>query len=121
MRVWVAQRDNVAADVFLFATGRQAAAYFAAASGSSCHPAGRQLPASRPPGGRNLIWRNPDGPTQQDLFLLRGARVYRIADVRARRAHPRPASVESTIGLHIVNTLGCALAQAGCLVPVTSA
>jgi hypothetical protein len=116
MRVWVANRDDVAVDVFLFATERQAAAYFAEATSPRCHLAAREVPASSPPRGRNLIWTNPDGPTQQDLFLLRGPRVYRIADVRALRGHPRPASVETGIGVHVANTLGCALKDAGCFV-----
>ncbi|HEY2397931.1 MAG TPA: hypothetical protein VGH78_02965 [Solirubrobacteraceae bacterium] len=116
MRVWMANRDDVVADVFLFTSERRAAAYFADATSPRCHLAAREMPASSPPRGRNLIWTNPDGPNQQDLFLLRGPRVYRVADVRALRAHPRPASVERGIGLHLVNTLGCALAEASCSV-----
>ena len=114
MRVWVGNRDDIAADVFMFATRRQAGAFFAEASDPRCHQAGAASSAARPPHGRNLVWTNPDGPTQQDLFLLRGTRVYRVSDVRGRRTHPRSPSVERTIGLQIVNKLACALLEAGC-------
>jgi len=123
MRSWVTdpllapERDDIAADVFLFADSAHARRFFAEATASRCHRDSTEQPASEPPQARNLIWVNPDGPTEEDVFLLRGPLVYRIVDVRPTtrfRAEQQP-------GVSRVNALACALADADCVTPARSA
>ncbi len=104
------EQDDIVADVFLFAASGQARRFFAEATGTRCHRDGTERPASQPPQARNLTWVNPDGPTQEDVFLLRGPRVYRIGDVRPR-TH---SSAEQRPGVSRINALACALPGANC-------
>ncbi|HWJ51248.1 MAG TPA: hypothetical protein VNR42_09520 [Solirubrobacteraceae bacterium] len=118
MRVWakapalrLANVDTVA-DVFLFTNPGDARRFFEAASNTHCHRDGVPRAVAQPPGGRDLIWDNPDGVTQQDVFLLSGSRVYRVSDV------PRGGGGYSTAtkpgGIATVNRLACALPEARC-------
>ena len=120
MRVWAPNGDDVVADVFLFAGNHDAAAFFSRAASVRCHRAATARAAARPPRARNLIWTNPDGPTQQDLFLLRGPLVYRIAAVRSGRGHGHPPSVEREIAVSSIDALACELPDAGCIRTGTS-
>jgi hypothetical protein len=99
--------DDVVADVFVFTDPVQAHRFFAEATSPRCHLDGIARATSEPPQASNLIWVNPDNATQEDVFLLRGARVYRISDVRPARSSWQP-------GVSRVNVLACALAQASC-------
>jgi hypothetical protein len=119
MRAWARDRDgarnrdDVVADVFLFANTSRARRFFDEATSAQCHRDGKAQPASRPPGSRNLVWLNPDGFPQEDVFMLLGPRVYRIGEVRS--AHPSvPPSVEQRAGLSAVDALACSLKDAGC-------
>ena len=117
MRSWVTdpqlapERDDIVADVFLFADSGQARRFFTEATGTRCHRDGTERSASQPPQARNLIWANPDGPTQEDVFLVRGPRVYRISDVRPPT---HPSGAEQQVGVSRVNALACALPGANC-------
>lgn len=113
MRTWAGNGDDIAADVLLFATESQARTFFGQAAGAHCHRAGRAAPAPSPALARNLIWVNPDGPTEDDAFLLAGRRVYRIVDVRARQPI-RPSGGGGQASVSIVDHLACSLAGAGC-------
>jgi hypothetical protein len=113
MRAWARDRDDVVADVFLFADAHQARRFFDRAASVQCHRDGKAQPASQPPQARNLIWVNPEGFTQEDVFVLQGPRVYRIAEVRPERPSV-PPSVEQRAGLSAVDALACSLSGAGC-------
>jgi len=112
-------QDNVVADVFLFAEQRQAQRFFAEATSDRCRSDASARPASQPPRARNLVWVNPDNVTQDDVFLLRGLRVYRIAEVRPAGAPTRPSVAQQQEGLSRVDTLACALPDASCPRPAT--
>jgi hypothetical protein len=113
IRQWAADGDDVAADVFLFAKSGQAHSFFSLASSTNCRHAGMQLSASGPSQARNLVWVNPDGFTEEDVFLIRGSRVYRVADVRPQ--HPGIQSIAAQrAGVSIVDTLACAIPEAEC-------
>ena len=106
------RQDDVAADVFMFASPGQARRFFTEASGARCHRDGVERPTSRPPQGRDLTWVNPDGVAQDDVFLLRGRRVYRVTVVRPQvRMTTAP---ERQAGTALANGLACALPGAGC-------
>ncbi len=108
------QLDDIGAAVFLFASSAQASRFFAQATGTRCHRDGTERAAARPPQARNLIWVNPDGPTQEDVFLLRGPRVYRIADVRPENRSHRSSNAAQQAGVARVNALACTLPDANC-------
>jgi len=117
MRWWANRNhDDVGADAFLFASTRRAHSFLAQASDPACHRLGAQPPApSWPAGARNLVWINPDGVLQHDVFLLRGQVVYRIADVRAGPPSSiRPSAAPGQAGVAIVDALACALPYSGC-------
>jgi hypothetical protein len=113
LRWWAANRDDVVADVFVFAGAAQARDFFQQASSTRCRPSSVALAASSPPGGRDLAWRNPDRFAQEDVYLLRGQRVYRVDVVRAGAGRGiTPAGRSAAFSL--VNGLACALPGAAC-------
>jgi hypothetical protein len=113
MRWWMPSGDDVVADGFVFAGRDEARAFFAVASEVACRPNANALKATLPPGGRNLSWRNPDGFMQEDLFLLRGRRVYRVAVVRPGSAR-RSGRLAEGRAFGLVGLLACALPRARC-------
>jgi hypothetical protein len=113
MRWWMPNGDDVVADVMVFAETSQAGDFLIRASSSRCRPAGAAFAASFPPGGRNLEWRNPDGFAQEDVYLLRGRRVYRVAVVKAGAASSITTGARRE-AFSLVNGLACALPEAAC-------
>jgi hypothetical protein len=99
--------DDVSADALQFADPAQAREFFGQATSPHCHRDGSESPTAEPPQARNLTWINPDNAAQEDVFLLRGDRVYRVSNVR-------PAGADKQVGVARVNALACALAQAKC-------
>jgi hypothetical protein len=120
MRSWTSDpqlasaQDDVVADVFLFAEERQARRFFAEATSDHCRSDGPARPASEPPRARNLVWVNPDHAIQDDVFLLRGLRVYRVGEVRPPGAPSRPSVAQQQAGVSRVDALACALPDADC-------
>jgi hypothetical protein len=118
MRSWVVDPQNssayedVGADVFMFADAAQARSYFIQASSARCHRDGVEGSGSRPPLAHTLAWLNPDDAAEEDVFLLRGPRVYRVAVVRPQ-GRTQSAS-QRQAGLARAGALACALPDAGC-------
>jgi hypothetical protein len=113
LRWWAANGDDVVADGFIFAETDQARAFFEQAANAVCRPSSATFPTSSPPDGRDLAWRNPDGFAQEDLYLLRGQRVYRVGVVRAGAGGEITAPQRSA-AFSLVNGLACALPGAAC-------
>ena len=113
LRWWAADNDDVVGDVFVFADTSQARDFFERASSARCRTASATHAAASPPGGRDLVWRNPDGFTQEDVYLLRGRRVYRVAVVLAG-ASSGSTTASRTTAFSLVNGLACALPTAAC-------
>jgi hypothetical protein len=114
MRWWAPNGDDLVADVLVFASPQLAARYLAVASGARCHRAGAQQASPSPPLARNLSWVNPEGAPQADVWLARGARVYRLADAPAQpRVGPDSATV-LTRTFFTIDTLACLLPDARC-------
>jgi hypothetical protein len=107
---WRTRRYIVAADVLLFAEAHTAHDFFEAAAGTNCHREASESLASAPPQARNLTWTNPDGFEQNDVFLLRGLRVYRVADVLDEQAIPLSLQGEA----EVIDATACRLPAAGC-------
>jgi hypothetical protein len=113
IRQW-APAGDVVGDMFQFATASQARRFFDEASRTSCHRSSAERPAEGPPQARNLVWFNPDGYTQQDVFLQRGPVVYRIAIVTDGAKHtPRPGD-RRQIAFSTVDRLACKIAGSEC-------
>jgi hypothetical protein len=119
MRSWVvdpqvtSEYEGVGADVFMFADAAQAGSFFMEASSARCHRAGIEGSAGQPPQARTLAWVNPDDAAEQDVFLLRGRRVYRVAVVRPQGR--TPSASQRQAGLARAAALACALPDAGCV------
>jgi hypothetical protein len=109
MRWWTRDYDAVA-DVFVFAGPRGAREFFDLAASSHCHRDSAPRSTALPPDARELAWTNPDDAEQEDVFLLRGRRVYRVAAVRLRRT----PSVTRRIDFELVDAMACALPGADC-------
>ena len=80
-RWWTPTRHDVVADVWLFADADSAADFVDRATSTRCRQGARATTAPAPEGGIDLEWRNPFGFMQQDLYVARGPRVYRLAVV----------------------------------------
>ncbi|MDQ2631863.1 MAG: hypothetical protein M3Y75_12950 [Actinomycetota bacterium] len=113
MRWWTATRDNVVTDAFLFADASQAEAYLEFATHTGCRPSASRQPADLPPEGRYLEWSNPLSYAQQDVFLQRGRRVYRVAVVQPGVGSTVSGSTRAR-GFRLVGRLACGLPDAGC-------
>jgi hypothetical protein len=107
---WWTPDYNAVASVLMFAGTRQARAFFELASSTRCHRDGRLHSASFPPRARGLAWVNPDDAPQEDVYVLRGARVYRVSAVRLVHT---PA-VATLTDFEFAEALACRLPAAGC-------
>jgi hypothetical protein len=115
MRWWAPNGDDVVADVLVFASPARAQRFLALASSSRCRDQAAHGAALRPPLAHNLSWLNPDGAVQADVFVARGARVYRVADAPAGSS---PEQVRNSGGLGrafaTIDVLACLLPSAHC-------
>ncbi|MGA8746057.1 MAG: hypothetical protein WB507_09345 [Solirubrobacterales bacterium] len=116
LRWWMPSGDDLAAAVMEFANPWQARDFFKHASSSQCRQDSAAFAATFPPGGRNLEWRNPDGFAQEDLYLLRDRRVYRVGVVKAG-VGSRISLGARDAAFSMVNGLACALPDAACHLP----
>lgn len=115
MRWWIWTRgwNDVVADVFLFEDASAAAEYLDLATGTECRNNAVSKRATLPPGGRYLEWANPFNFAQQDVYLRRGSRVYRVAIVQPGAGSPAPKA-KRLAGFRFVSEIACGLPQAGC-------
>jgi hypothetical protein len=113
MRWWLPDRNDVVADVLVFDSDEQAQDFFERASSPRCRTQADGIDAASPAGGRNLVWRNPDRFAEEDLFLQRGRRVYRVGTVLAGISR-KVTFIGRVAGFLLVNELGCALPGADC-------
>jgi hypothetical protein len=128
IRWWALTRDgsedDVVADVFEFATPRQAREVLRRASSARCRTHGESHTALLPPGASALAWVNPDKVEQWDVLFVRGRRLYRVDDVPAdypapsgaRQRRLKQLAVEKTVAV-----LACALPDADCPASAASA
>ncbi len=112
MRWWAPNGDDIVADAFDFGTTQQAQDFFARAASQRCRDAGEQTMVPSPVGARDIAWINPDDARQVDVYLIRGRRVYRIADAPRNEGGLQTAAGRQTS--EIVNQLACSLADSGC-------
>jgi hypothetical protein len=115
MRWWAPNGDDVVADVLVFGSPDEARRYLLVASGGHCREHAIRSLALHPPLARNLSWLNPDGALQADVFMARGARVYRVADAPAGSS-PEQVRTSGSLdrALSTIDVLACLLPSARC-------
>jgi hypothetical protein len=114
MRWWLPSGDVAGADAWLFSDHERAHDFFERATSPRCRPAGAASPAPAPPGAREVVWRNPDGFGQEDVFLARGRIVYRVVVVLGGGLGDFTTPAASRVGFSIADRLACALPAAEC-------
>jgi hypothetical protein len=120
MRSWAAnprlamRGDDIAADAFMFARPDEAQRFFMQASEVGCHRHGGAWSPLQPPRARDLLWINPDDVLEEDVLLLRGRYVYRIAVVGPQSPPTLPPRPETRAAVATADALACALPDADC-------
>jgi hypothetical protein len=121
VRWWALDRDgnedDVAADVFEFATPRQAREVLVRATSTRCRRRGESHEALLPSGASELAWVNPDDAEEWDVLFVRGRRLYRVGDVPANYPPPkgpRQRRIKTLAVERTVAVLACALPDADC-------
>ncbi len=112
IRWWAPNGDDIVVDAFAFGTTQQAQDFFARAASQRCRDAGEQTTVSSPVGAKDVAWINPEDARQVDVYLIRGRRVYRIADASRNEGGLQTAAGRQAS--EIVNQLACSLADSGC-------
>lgn len=114
MRWWAPNKDDVVADVFVFLGSGEARDFFDRASSPRCRTGSSNSRVVQPLNARDLAWINPDKALEQDIFLVRGRRVYRIVDVPPVSRYHNKVIRGLRTTFHIINELGCGLPLSGC-------
>ena len=114
MRWWAPNRDDIAADVFVFRSPAAAQRFLQRAVDPRCRPSGQQMSALKPFQAHNLAWINPDGFAQADVFFARGSRVYRVSDVPVGAKPQSVTLAQLQPTLDTVDALSCLLVEAHC-------
>ncbi len=112
LRWWSVARDHQVADLFVFQSDRDATRYVDTAGSTRCHREGTSYPFASPFEGKALVWHNPDGFLQADVFFSQGDRAYRIGEVPPADAN---LSIRRLIG--ISEQIACQLPDAACYAP----
>jgi hypothetical protein len=115
VRWWSPVGVHEGADLFVFATAADAARYVRRATSTRCRHAGAiSHPVSAPTGAVSLVWDNPLGDLQGDVFFARGRRVYRVSSVPPGPADQRPRDVDVARLLETPEQIACELTDAAC-------
>lgn len=112
---WSPEGDHEEADLFVFSTAGQAARYVRHATSPRCRHAGVIAhPIAEPVGAVSLVWDNPLGYLQADLFFARGNRAYRVGVVPPGSAGEAPDEIDASRLLKTLRENACQLSGAGC-------
>jgi len=107
--------DEVVADVLQFRSAGEARAYAELVARSACRRPPLASPTSSPPEALNLVSLDFASFTRYEALVVRGPRVYRIAEVHAQHPLGGPSGAELRVGLAAVDALACRLPDAHCL------
>ena len=114
LRWWARNGDDMVADVFVFPGEREAQDFLRLATDARCRRDAVEAGATSPPGARNLRWVNPDDVSEDDAYMQRGRRVYRIADVLPQRTGKPPGDGRQRAALRLVDIIACVMPGAEC-------
>jgi hypothetical protein len=113
IRWWSPRGEHRGADVFVFRDAGGAARYVQEASSAKCHRRGIAGSASQPSDARTLLWSNPLGALQSDLFFARGDLAFRVVHV-VRGDGTQPVRSEAPKLAVAAEQLACRIKLAGC-------
>lgn len=114
IRWWSPEADHQVADMFVFARSTDATRYVLSAASARCRPEARSYRLSAPSGARALVWTNPDGAREVDVFVARGNHAYRLVDVPPSTYLQGPLRLTTWELLAVPQGLACRLAQVHC-------
>jgi hypothetical protein len=115
IRWWSPEGLHEEADLFVFATAGQAERYVRQATSTRCRHHGTiSHPIAQPAGAASLVWDNPLGYLQADLFFARGNRAYRVGVVPPGSAGEAPDEADASGLLKTLQENACGLTGAGC-------
>jgi hypothetical protein len=115
IRWWSPEGVHEGADLFVFPTAGDATHYVRQATAIRCRHVGAiSHPIREPAGALSLIWDNPLGFLQGDIFFSRGRRAYRVSVVPPGSAGQAPGEVDATRLLETPEQIACALSDARC-------
>jgi len=114
MRWWSPNRDDIVADVFVFADAATAQRFSERALSTRCRRSGSEAPSGHLAQAGNLTWSNPEGFVQADVYLTRGNRVYRVAAVPAVAKGHSLSARRLGRAFYTIDALACLIPQAGC-------
>lgn len=114
MRWWSDAGNHLGASLFVFPNDRSAAEYVSDAASALCRFDAIAAAVSRPSGARAVIWENPEGWLQTDVYFARGVNVYRLAAVAQGPRGERPQTADFGQLVRVPENLACALANADC-------
>jgi hypothetical protein len=118
IRWWGADEDHQAVDVFLFHGAGDARRFVHAAASPRCRRQALAYRLSQPVAARALIWTNPDGAREADVFFSRGSRAYRVVDVLLPTYLDGPFRFDNRELIGAPQLLACQLTQADCAHPL---
>jgi hypothetical protein len=119
IRWWSIEQDHQAVDEFVFGGSREASLYVRQAASVRCRDHAAAYRLAQPAGGRALIWTNPDGVREADVFFSRGSRAYRLVDVPPSTYLEGPLRLDAQELIGPSQSLACRLAHAECERPST--
>lgn len=106
MRWWTRDRDDVVADIYVFADPKQARDFSRLVLRAKCRAERTVSAAPTPTGAQDLEWRNPLSFTQEDVYLQRGRYVYRVSVVRpGPESEGAPSRPSRSAAFALVNEL----------------
>jgi hypothetical protein len=115
IRWWSPDSQHELADLFIFETETAAQRWVQLAATTHCRRDAHAAAADAPRGARTLVWRNPLGYMQADVFFSNGNRAYRITD--APPGPPYEPALRNALA--VAKQLACQLPDANCARPPT--
>jgi hypothetical protein len=103
--------------MFVFRTAADAAQFVRSGASPRCRRRAVAYRVGQPAGARALVWTNPDGAQEADVFFSRGARAYRLVDVLPPTYLQGQFRFDAAEMIALPQALACRLGQARCARP----
>jgi hypothetical protein len=115
IRWWSREKVHEAADLFVFPSAGEASRYVHRATSTRCRHSGAiSYPITEPAGAASMVWDNPLGYLQADVYFARGNRVYRVVVVPPGPTDQLPSEIDGRRLLRTPEQTACRLSDAGC-------
>jgi hypothetical protein len=114
LRWWSRTGDHLGASMFVFGSAESAMRFVSEAASTRCRSGAVSTTITWPAGARAIVWDNPLGYLQTDVYFVRGRAVYRVADVASRSVNRRPSSANVEQLVAAPDRVACELRYSGC-------